>query len=197
MSSAQGGTILLQPQTAATPTLVQPQQPQIKINTPQGTMQMQQIQTPTGPKLIAVPVGAGQMGNPQVVQQQAVVTSAAVVTSTSLQEDKKDKKAKKKLKAALQLQQNSENKSGLDLGELMKDVGLDDLDGYNNEQNTPSIVSATESSVTASSVMTSVQNAIISSAQQANQAIMTAPLTLTTSGGNQIVAQIPQQIVQV
>ena len=197
VSSAQGGTILLQPQTAAAPTLVQPQQPQIKINTPQGTMQMQQIQTPTGPKLIAVPVGAGQMGSPQVVQQQAVVTSAAVVTSTppSVQEDKKDKKAKKKLKAALQLQQNSENKSGLDLGELMKDVGLDDLDGYNNEQNTSS--SASEPSGTASSAMTSVQNAIISSAQQANQAIMTAPLTLTTSGGNQIVAQIPQQIVQV
>ena len=35
-------------------------QPQIKIITPQGRMQMQQIQTPSGPKLIAVPVNPGQ-----------------------------------------------------------------------------------------------------------------------------------------
>jgi hypothetical protein len=34
-------------------------QPQVKIITPQGRMQMQQIQTPTGPKLITVPVGGG------------------------------------------------------------------------------------------------------------------------------------------
>ena len=34
-------------------------QPQVKIITPQGRMQMQQIQTPSGPKLIAVPVGGG------------------------------------------------------------------------------------------------------------------------------------------
>ena len=34
--------------------------PQIKIITPQGRMQMQQIQTPSGPKLIAVPVNVGQ-----------------------------------------------------------------------------------------------------------------------------------------
>ena len=41
-------------------------------------------------------------------------------------------------------------------------------------------------------------NGIISSAKQANnQAIITAPLTLGSSDGNQIVAQIPQQIIQV
>ena len=41
-------------------------------------------------------------------------------------------------------------------------------------------------------------NGIISSASQANnQAIMTAPVTLGSSDGNQIVAQIPQQIIQV
>ena len=126
--------------------------------------------------LIAVPVGAGQVPTVQTSTPQVV-------------EEKKDKKAKKKLK--LQQQTSSDNKSGLDLGELMKDVGLDELDGYNGENNT-----TTES--TASNSVTSVQNAIISSAQQANnQAIMTAPLTLATSGGNQIVAQIPQQIVQV
>ena len=34
-----------------------PAQPQIKLITPQGVRQMQQIQTPSGPKLIAVPVG--------------------------------------------------------------------------------------------------------------------------------------------
>jgi hypothetical protein len=39
-------------------------QPQVKIITPQGRMQMQQIQTPSGPKLVAVPVGGG-----SIVQQ--------------------------------------------------------------------------------------------------------------------------------
>ena len=42
-------------------------QPQIKIITPQGRMQMQQIQTPSGPKLIAVPVNTGQAGVGQPV----------------------------------------------------------------------------------------------------------------------------------
>ena len=39
-------------------------QPQVKIITPQGRMQMQQIQTPSGPKLIAVPVGGGSIQVP-------------------------------------------------------------------------------------------------------------------------------------
>ena len=48
---SQGQILLQQPAAAITA------QPQIKIITPQGRMQMQQIQTPSGPKLIAVPVG--------------------------------------------------------------------------------------------------------------------------------------------
>jgi hypothetical protein len=45
--------------TAAAGGTSQLAQPQVKIITPQGRMQMQQIQTPSGPKLIAVPVGGG------------------------------------------------------------------------------------------------------------------------------------------
>jgi hypothetical protein len=45
-------------------------QPQVKIITPQGRMQMQQIQTPSGPKLIAVPVGGGSIQVIQIHQQQ-------------------------------------------------------------------------------------------------------------------------------
>ncbi len=52
--SSTGGTFLLQ-----SPAQMTHAQPQVKIITPQGRMQMQQIQTPTGPKLIAVPVGGG------------------------------------------------------------------------------------------------------------------------------------------
>ena len=52
---SQGQILLQQPATATAAAITS--QPQIKIITPQGRMQMQQIQTPSGPKLIAVPVG--------------------------------------------------------------------------------------------------------------------------------------------
>ena len=51
-------------------------QPQIKIITPQGRMQMQQIQTPSGPKLIAVPVGA----------QAAAAAAAAAAAGQTVQQ---------------------------------------------------------------------------------------------------------------
>ena len=67
--------------------------PQIKIITPQGRMQMQQIQTPSGPKLIAVPVNVGQAaaaglqaGQPittAVVQQPGQPITTAVVQQPS------------------------------------------------------------------------------------------------------------------
>ena len=69
---------------------------------------------------------------------------------------------------------------GLDLGELMKDVGLDELDGYNTVNETSGDI-----------VTSTVPNAIITSQSPANM------VTFAASGGNQIVAQIPQQIVQV
>ena len=50
-----------------------PAQPQIKLITPQGVRQMQQIQTPSGPKLIAVPVG-----------QTATLAPAAAAASTGV-----------------------------------------------------------------------------------------------------------------
>lgn len=168
VSSAQG-TILLQPQAGAAPTAAAAgmitAQPQIKIITPQGRMQMQQIQTPSGPKLITVPVNA------------AAAAAAAAANSNSMASpnDIKDKKKKKKSN------NDAENKSGLDLGELMKNVGLDELDGYNAENET-----------TASNQQA---NAIIST--QGGQQIMTTPLTLATSGGNQIVAQLQPQQIQV
>lgn len=172
-STTAQGTILLQPPTtptvAASPGMVTAQ-PQIKIITPQGRMQMQQIQTPSGPKLIAVPVGAAQAAAQGAVVQQPL-------TSPNMESDKSKEAKKAKKKKILE----QDNKSGLDLGELMKDVGLDDLDGYNAEA--------------ASEVQQQQQTAIISSTQ--GQTIMTAPLTLATSGGNQIVAQIPTQQIQI
>ena len=50
-------------------------QPQIKIITPQGRMQMQQIQTPSGPKLIAVPVNPGQAAAAAVAVGQPAPTA--------------------------------------------------------------------------------------------------------------------------
>ena len=127
-------------------------------------MQMQQIQTPSGPKLIAVPVNAGAAG------VQAPMASPS--EDQNKMEANKKSNAKKKAAAA-----SKADKSGLDLGELMKDVGLDDLDGYNTENNVTEAVNGLQSIITTQ-----------------GQAIMTAPLTLATSAGNQIVAQIPQQI---
>ena len=91
----------------------------------------------------------------------------------------------------------------------MKDVGLDDLDGYNNSADpattgtgnaVPEIVTTLNN--TSGGV---VQNTTIISSQ--GQAIMTTPLALSTSGGNhlalptsggnQIVAQLQPQQIQV
>ena len=187
-------------------------------------MQMQQIQTPSGPKLIAVPVAqaaaaAAAAAGQTVITQPLTSPNLAVINppeETKVKEKKSKKKAAKAVASAI-LQQHvqqtaaaqaaaasAENKAGLDLGELMKDVGLDDLDGYNSNARVvvstgtnpnagagiSTVAGTTEATVLAGG---SVQNAIISS--QGNQTIMTAPLTLATSGGNQIVAQLPQQIL--
>ena len=53
-------------------------QPQVTLITPQGRMQMQQIQTPSGPKLIAVPLG--QTLIPALGQGQILTTPAASST---------------------------------------------------------------------------------------------------------------------
>ena len=82
------GTLLLQqPQT------VTPQggagagmitaQPQVKIITPQGRMQVQQIQTPTGPKLITVPVGQGIPGQTTTIVPQTIQTAPPTVPAGS------------------------------------------------------------------------------------------------------------------
>jgi hypothetical protein len=54
-------------------------QPQIKIMTPQGRMQVQQIQTPTGPKLITVPVGQGISGQTTTIVPQSIQTASPTV----------------------------------------------------------------------------------------------------------------------
>ena len=64
-AAAPGTTLLFQQPQPAAPGApgaggVITAQPQVKIITPQGRMQVQQIQTPTGTKLITVPVGQGQ-----------------------------------------------------------------------------------------------------------------------------------------
>ena len=148
-SSTAQGTILLQPPAGASPSagmITTAHQPQIKIITPQGRMQMQQIQTPSGPKLIAVPDASKLI---QTVQQPSQPSPTLVVNTSNaptltnnqlaqLSPMTKDKKAKKKAK-------DKDNK-GLDLGELMKDVGLDDLDGYNTGE-TSEIVTTTGANV--------------------------------------------------
>ncbi len=189
--AAATGTILLQQSPAApaaapgTPGVITAQ-PQVKIITPQGRMQMQQIQTPTGPKLIAVPVGqtatvqmAPQLAatavspfssplatvttsvtslvttlpstsslsstnvvasSPALLPPSATMTSSSTsvslpgtpVASTSTGKKKKNKKSKKKDEQQQQQQQLQQRGGGLDLGELMKDVGLD-LEGFGLE----------------------------------------------------------------
>ena len=54
-----GGQFIVQQQPGQTVQQVQPGQvmPNVKLITPQGRMQMQKIQTPSGPQLIAVPIG--------------------------------------------------------------------------------------------------------------------------------------------
>ena len=202
-SSTGTGTILLQPQAAGGPAAASVMQaapqPQIKIITPQGRMQMQQIQTPSGPKLIAVPVGAqqaaaaaaaaaaGTVQQPQPSPTLVVNTStnASTVNTPDLSQLSPNKKVKKKANKA-------KDGKGLDLGELMKDVGLDELDGYNAEAEAANNVAAVPP---ASNVTAPPANAIISSQ---GPALVTTQLTLAPSGaGNQIVAQIPQPIVQV
>ena len=57
--------------------------PQIKIITPQGRMQMQQIQTPSGPKLIAVPVNVGQAAAAGLQAGQPITTAVVQQPSAS------------------------------------------------------------------------------------------------------------------
>ena len=78
------GTLVLQQPQAATPggpatAGVITAQPQVKIITPQGRMQVQQIQTPTGPKLITVPVGQGLSGQATTILPQAIQTASPTV----------------------------------------------------------------------------------------------------------------------
>ena len=78
------GTLLLQqPQAAtangATAAGMITAQPQVKIITPQGRMQVQQIQTPSGPKLITVPVGQGIAGQTTAIVPQAIQTATPTV----------------------------------------------------------------------------------------------------------------------
>ena len=72
---SQGQILLQQPATAATAITAQPQ---IKIITPQGRMQMQQIQTPSGPKLIAVPVGQTATLAPAATAALPVISSPGI-----------------------------------------------------------------------------------------------------------------------
>ena len=58
--------------------------PQIKIITPQGRMQMQQIQTPSGPKLIAVPVNVGQAAAAGLQAGQPITTAVVQQPSTAV-----------------------------------------------------------------------------------------------------------------
>ena len=53
--------------------------PQVKIITPQGRMQVQQIQTPTGPKLITVPVGQGITGQTTAILPQTIQTASPTI----------------------------------------------------------------------------------------------------------------------
>jgi len=223
------GTILLQSSAGGPPTAAQaaatgmiagPQQsqmgqmtttPQIKIITPQGRMQMQQIQTPSGPKLIAVPVNVGQAAGGQQAGQP--ITTAVVQQPSASPGGSHDKKSKKKAAraaaaaaaaAALQQAQTDSNKSGLDLGELMKDVGLDDLDGYNNsnESSNAGIVTTLNNSnvlqqntANNSNVLQQNTTTIISS--QGQTIMQSAPTLMTTTAGNQILVQNQPQQIQV
>ena len=81
----------------------------------------------------------------------------------------------------------------------MKDVGLDDLDGYNNATamadasgtGSSTIATAVDNSVNSNGGVIQNTTTIISSQ---GQAIMTTPLALPSSAGNQIVAQLQPQI---
>ena len=60
------------------------QQPNVKLITPQGRMQMQKIQTPSGPQLIAVPLAAAQptfiQGSPGQLLTTAPAPGGAIIT---------------------------------------------------------------------------------------------------------------------
>lgn len=193
-ATAPTGQILLQqPQTANVITA----QPQVKIITPQGRMQMQQIQTPTGPKLIAVPVGQTlvQTGlnpilplssTPTVISSTPSKTMAPSVIATpstdSATSSAKGKKKNKKAKA-----KTSNQKSGLDLGELMKDVGLD-LDGFGMEDTDASSVD--NDTVTAPNAQPELPT------QPVALSVITtdSSISSTSTSGSQILAQIQQPL---
>ena len=84
-AGAPAGTLLLQqpqPGTAngATAAGMITAQPQVKIITPQGRMQVQQIQTPSGPKLITVPVGQSLAGQTTTIVPQTIQTGTPTGT---------------------------------------------------------------------------------------------------------------------
>lgn len=253
-AGGQTGTILLQQPGAAGMINAQPQ---VKLITPQGRMQMQQIQTPSGPKLIAVPVGqatlmpqlhtgltTGQnftalssaqilasggtptivstlpggttvsssylttpttivsLGNTKVSQPQFVSTlsSSTVGGSTTMsqapssnvgsQPQKKKKSKKKKKESQNSSSSSGEKKQGLDLGELMKDVGLD-LDNFGMEDGAHSTsISFDTSSIT---LPTLAQTA--GTLQASTLSMMTSDATTGLSvSGSQLLAQIQQPL---
>merc|ERR1719461_923771 len=60
--------------------------PNVKLITPQGRMQMQHIQTPQGPKLIAVPIGQTLIQGPNgqlLTQGQNITAAGGVQLSTN------------------------------------------------------------------------------------------------------------------
>ncbi|TRY74452.1 hypothetical protein TCAL_10091 [Tigriopus californicus] len=254
-AGGQTGTILLQQPGSAGMINAQPQ---VKLITPQGRMQMQQIQTPSGPKLIAVPVGqatlmpqlhtgltTGQhftalssaqilasggtptivstlpggttvsssylttpttivsLGSTKVSQPQFVSTlssssivsgsttmSQAVSNVNTSQPQKKKKSKKKKKESQNSSSSSGDKKQGLDLGELMKDVGLD-LDNFGMEEGAhPTPISFDTSSIT---LPTIAQTA--GTLQASTLSMMTSD---TTTGlpvsGSQLLAQIQQPL---
>uniref|UniRef100_A0A0K2UW65 Putative LOC100679230 [Nasonia vitripennis] n=1 Tax=Lepeophtheirus salmonis TaxID=72036 RepID=A0A0K2UW65_LEPSM len=209
----QTGTFLLQQPTG--PSTVITAQPQVKIITPQGRMQMQQIQTPSGPKLIAVPVGqtlvqtsaglistssnvlAGFSSGISLPQQNVLTTSSnslavvshsaythpvstPVVTHAPISPVKR-KKSKKRNNEILTLNSSAPTPSKkpkvVDLGELMKDVGLD-LEGFHEDSQN----SADDSSNTKPSQILS------------SSSILDSTPSAPNASGSQLVAQIQQPL---
>ena len=174
--------ILLQQQPVApapAPATPAPQitaQPQVKIITPQGRMQMQQIQTPSGPQLIAVPVQQTSTAAMTATTTTTVMTPSTSVTPESLIAAVANRSMKKKSKKAKKTASSPEKaKQSLDLGELMKDVGLD-----------------IENSFGASSSTT--EEASISSELSTQHPIAPPPVSAVMSSGSQLLAQIQQPL---
>ena len=228
-----GGAFLLQQPQQQPQQQVQQQQPQqitaqpqVKIITPQGRMQMQQIQTPSGPKLIAVPVGqtAAIVQQPQAAQQPqptVISASSASPTTASTTESliaaaanrakKKSKKSKKssshvspdKQKTATTTTTSTAaatiatSSGGLDLGELMKDVGLD-LEGFGVDEQSleaalPDIASQQQQQQSGSQLLAQIQQPL--PMQPAAAAPTSGQYQLVQSADGQFMLQAQQPVI--